>query len=401
MAFIAPSQLKKQGYNAKLAYESLMPDFYTDFKGIRDIDTPEAMPNGIMVEVRITDKKGPYSDRMPLLKALSGSNVVGRQRARGSEEDQSVAWMDIFANSHAKTVSTLGYGVDAREQGWLALADKARPQLARYMQEKRGRYVREALCQVYSSNLTVAPLSKTQAINPNVAFIDNTATTVKGLRPATYDPTLATYVTNIQTAVTALSATASDKRLTLTALQNIERWLIDQKLMEPVEINGGKKYILSISGRQKTNLMDVASTTSLFTLLKEADIRGKGNKAIRNEAYGWSSIILVVDPRHPVVTVTGGVVTFAYADAGKVENRNLTGNATRFDVCIAHGDMALVNLITEAVHYETDEDDYGKNIGIGAFCTEGFIMTHYDDANNKTATSIVQQYSALIMAGTL
>lgn len=401
MAFVAPSQLKKQGYNAKLAYESLMPDFYTDFKGVRDIDTPQTITNGIMVEVRMTDKKGPYSDRMPLLKALSGSNGVGRARARGTEEDQVVVWMDVFANSHHKTVGTLGYGVDAREQGWLALADSVRPQLAKYMQEKRGRYVREALCQVYSSNLTVAPSSKTQGINPNIAFIDNTATTVKGLRPATYHPTLATYTTNIQSAVTALSATASDKRLTLQALQNVERWLIDQKLIEPVEVNGGKKYVFSISGRQKTNLMDVTSTSSLFTLLKEADVRGKGNRALKNECYAWSSLLLVVDPRHPVVTVSDGVVTFSYADAGKVDSRNLTGASTRFDVCIVHGDMAVVNFITEGVHYETDEDDYGRNIGIGSFTTEGFIMTHYDDANAKTATSIVQQYSALIMAGTL
>lgn len=397
--YVVPSQLEMRIWSTKLANESLLPDFYTDFKGVRDIDTPESIPNGIMVETR--KENGASTERFSLLKALSEDGAMGRERTAGKEEDQVVTWMDIYANSHSKPVSTANFGVDARNAKWLNLMDRAKPQLARYMQEKRGRFIREALCQVYSYNLTVAPTSLTQAINPNIAFVDNTATTIKGLRSPAYNPTTGTYTTNIQTQATALSATASDKRMSLTALQNIERWIIDQKNIEPLDIDGRKSYVLSISGRQKTNLMDVTSSSSLFTLLKEADVRGSGNKALKNECYRWGSLILVVDPRHPVVTVTGGTVTFSYADAGRVDNRNLAGDATRFDVCIVHGAMALVNYITEGIHYAIEDDDYGKSGGLAVFTTEGFILTQYDDANNKTATSITQQCSALIFAGTL
>lgn len=395
MAYVVADSDQMRGYSTLMKREALLADMYADFDGIRDVDTPNSIPNGILVKV--TRLTGENSHKIPLLKELSGANGTGNQRARGTEEDQSVRFLTLYANQHFKTVSKVSYGPTYRNASWLKLASFTNQQLGTYMKQKRGRYVREALCQLYSSNLADSPTSLTQGFNPNIVFVDSGTAT--GLRPATYSPVIATYQTNIVAVDTAIGVPGADERLSIKALQNIERYAIDVKKIKPITVNDEECYVLSISGRQKNFLLDPTSTSSMFTLMKEADVRGKGNMAFKNTVYKFGKLLLVEDSRFPVCTINGGTVTFAYADAGDTDARVLTGGDTLWDVCILHGNEAVYQFITEDMKFKTDDDDYQRSGGIGAFVNEGFILTKYDDSTTPTASSIVQQYSMLVLAG--
>jgi hypothetical protein len=395
MAYLISDNLKRHSWDSMLRKEALTPDIYTDFAGVRDSDTPTSLPQGIMV--KYTEKGGNTTHTLPLLKALQSDGGVGRDRAKGNEEDQVVASFQIYANSWFTTVSKSNYGVDSHESAYLNLLKQITPQLGDWVKERKGRYIREALCQVYSSNLTAVPVGVTQGINPNLAFIGG-ATTDVNLTIPTYDPTLATYVTNIQSSATAIGTPNSSNRLGIDQLNRIMEYATDTKVIKPVKVNGEDCYILTIPHRQKQFLMS-DSTNTLFSLFKEADFRGK-NRALNYEMHKYGSLLLVVDPRTPICTVTGGTVTFGYKDVGDNDGRNRTAGATNFDVCILHGNEAVYEYVAEPLHFEEDDDDYGRNGGIGAFQTSGFQLTQYD-AQVPTATSITQQYSAVFLAGTL
>ena len=395
MAYLITDDLERKSWDNRLRKQALLPDFFTDFGGVRDSDTPQSLPQGITV--KYMEKGGNISHTIPLLKALNGAGGTGRDRAKGNEEDQVVASFSIFANSWFHTVSTQNYGVDAQNAGYLKLLTQVTPQLGEWFQQRKGKYTREALCQIYSDNLTVAPTNLVQGINPNFNFIGGTTTTIN--TACTYDPTLATFVTDI-VGKRPTANSAQYNGLNLDALNQIIKYAAEDVIIKPLKISGKDRYILTMSHRQKNFLMDPNATTSnLFSLFTAADFRGK-NRALKYEMWEYGQLLLVVDPRTPICEVTGATVTFSYKDVGNVDARDLSASNDNFDVCMLLGNEAVYEYETESLHYEEDDDDYKRTGGIGAFTTSGCIMTHYDEQTNKTADSITQQYSAIFLAGT-
>ena len=395
MAYQITPALEKSSWDLKLRKESLLVDIYSDFAGISDKDS-RAVPSGIFI--RYTETNGATTHTLPLLKELNGSGGTGRDRARGTEEDQVTRHLKVYANAWFHTVSKEEYGVDHTASKYLNLMSQITPQLGRWTAQRKGRYIRQALCQVFSDNLVDAPTSLTQGINPNVVFIGGASSSTKNLE-VTYSATLATFITNIQSQATAIGTPNSSNRMNLDSLNQIMLYATEHKKLEPLVMNGQNKYMLTMPGRQKNFLMDPTATTSLFNLLKEADVRGS-NKALKYEMYEYGSLLLVVDPRAPQVVITGGTVTFAYADVGDVDNRSQVGAATRFDVCILHGNQCVYEYVTEPQHFKEDSEDYDRFGGVGSFQVSGFQLTKFD-GETPTDTSMHQRYSALFLAGTL
>lgn len=392
MAYIISDNLKRNRHDARLRKEAYTADFYAEFAGTRDIDTPASIPDGICIKVPNPD--GSTTHTIPLLRELTQGVVVGRQKVVGTEEDLVTASLKVYANSWAKAVGMETYGVDYAEGAYLKLMQEVTPAIGRAMGKQRGQYMREAICEIFSSNLTEAPVSVTQGINPNLCFIDGTATTDTVL-PATYHPTLSTYQTNIQAVATAIGTPDQYNRLSVGALNAIMDYAIQTKSIRPLVISGKERYILSMSPRQKRNLMDPkGGDSNLFSLFKEADFRGK-NRALKYEMWEYGSLLLVVDERHPVCTVTGGTVSFTYK--GITDGRDLTAGNTKFDVCILHGNEVLYQYEKEPMHWKENLENYGKDKGIGGFCDDGYILAHYD-APTPTASSMVQQGSVLFLA---
>jgi hypothetical protein len=71
--------------------------------------------------------------------------------------------------------------------------------------------------------------------------------------------------------------------------------------------------------------------------------------------------------------------------------------STRLDVAIVLGKGAVIDYEVEPLHFERENQNYGRKIGLGAFTTQGYTRSDFDVLASPTDTSIRNQSSALIL----
>lgn len=380
MAYRADANTTQRAWDSKLVEDSSTHDIFSDFEGVFMDDTRQ-VPEAIMIKVNAVASENERT--LTLLKYLSGNGVTGNTPQIGNEEEQVLKTMVVFANSFSHAVNIEKFGIEAFRVKAYNLMAQLQPQLSRWRKETVGRYTREALCEQFSSNLLDTPVSKTASINPNLFFV--------GEGFATYNNTLATYVTNINTKAPGSPTTAN--QASVAYLQRIEA-TASSSAIEPIHMGGKDWYFHTIPTRQKLTLFK-PSSDSYFELAKDGDFRGTQNRAFQFQMKTIGHLILVEDQRAPIMTVTGGTVVFSYKGAGDTDGRNLLTDVTRFDVGFLLGKGAVYRYVMEEAHFEEEHQAYGKNKGVGIFQTEGYTGGWFDDVT-PTATSIQQKTSIVI-----
>ena len=99
-------------------------------------------------------------------------------------------------NSRLCGVNTQKFGLQAVKNSPYGVRGLANPLLITYMQKNLGMHRRQGLVQGYSANLTASPTSLTQYLNSNF-WVGGVAAASQPV----YVDTLATYATNINTAI--------------------------------------------------------------------------------------------------------------------------------------------------------------------------------------------------------
>jgi hypothetical protein len=307
--------------------------------------------------------------------------------------------MTLYSNEVKHGVPTEQFGIDAWRKRPYNVVGMAQPQLSKWHQEKRGFLIRTALCELYSDNLAANPVNLTQGVNPNVFFPG----IAQASQPA-YNSTLATYIGNISTvAATISNSPNADNQLNIDALNDIAYYAAVLKQIEGVNINGQTMYIQTIPSSQAIFMRDPTTTAnggSLANVAKDADVRGKGtNQAYTGFLFNWGPLMLIEDPRAPRVTITSGpaAMTFSYFEPGNTDNRATPGT-TVFDVGFCLGKAALGQFTMEQLHFEDEDQDYGRVKSIGAFANYGYNLAVFNDSTPETpsSTTIRQQGSVLV-----
>jgi hypothetical protein len=383
MLRIAGTILQQRSWDNLLRSESLTRDVYQDFQGTFS-DDKKMLPDGILGVVQLAG--GANSHTVGLLKNLSGDGVVGRDEQLGEEVDQELLEQEIFSNDVSQAVNTETYGIDAHDKSAYKILARVQPQLSLWHKEIKGKYIREALLEKYSSNLLAAPTSLVKGFNENIL--------VKGVdlsaQPA-YDSTPATYVSNIST---ALGLAGPTDQWDVHFLSVLNHWITAIKTLEPMD-NG--RYVVTVPSRQALVLRDVANSGSVANFFRDSHVAEAATNAYRWYLGSFGEMDLFEDPRAPVVGDDGGVLTAGYKGAGSDDSRaGLAG--TLFDVGFVHGKTAAWVAMHEQMHFEEEIQNYRKVVGVGAFAGYGVNRNVYDDLVTPTDTSLINQNSAAIFA---
>jgi hypothetical protein len=397
--YVIDPALKKLGWDTKLQEESATGDLFSDNMGIYNDDV-KTVPDAVVMKV--TADNGVASKTLGMLNRLSGAGLQGDADLRGEEDVQATREVTIYANEWFNGLPTEKYGLSKVGQDPYAIYPKANSQLSLWAKEMKGKKIRQALCEFRDSAQTDAAGATTYGLglasrqHPNLII---GASTTAATAQVTYDSTPGDY----DEAIGLARAAVTPSVLTIAILNKLEQLVAADMEIEPVSINGKPMWIVLVPSRQKANLR-APGTGTLFELLKDGDVRGENNRAIRNVLGMYGQLLLVEDMRAPTVTFAGGTgtwtQTYGYKGAGQADGRAAAA-AGVMDVAMVLGKGALMDFVVEPIHFETEVQRYGRRIGIGAFQTSGVTRADYDVLATPTDTSIRNQSSAVLFLKTI
>lgn len=391
------TNLQQKRWDTKAVMETAQIDILSDFTGVYSGKT-RSLPNACVIKF---DLKGKRAGVMTLLKRISGSGVTGRSVLLGNEQDQDTREQLCYGNDVAQAIATEQYGIDANEKSPYGLLPMVQPQLTDWMKEIRGQYMRQALLQKYSVNLTVAPHSLTQVWNENILVKNVAMTTAASNDQPDYQnaASAAAYLEDIGDALNAAGTTAASN-WDVRFLNRIIYWATVVKKIEPLD-NG--KYVVLVPSRQAAILKDPQATTSISGLFINSNVLEFANVGKDQYLGDFGPLMLFEDPRAPIVKLTGAdtswAVTAYYKGAGDDDDRaGVTGSV--YDVGFLLGKGALIEGEYEAPHFEDELQNYGKIKGIGIAAGFGFQRSVWlNDSTSETRTKTINQASMALMAG--
>jgi hypothetical protein len=393
------TNLLQKRWDTKAVMETATIDVLSDYSGNYD-GKKRTVPNAVFVKF---DLKGKRSGVMFMLKKISGAGVTGRDVLLGNEQDQDTREQLCYGNDVAQAIGTEQYGIDANEKSPYKLLEAVQPQLTDWMKEIRGQYMRQALLQKFSINLTVAPHSLTQVWNENI-LVKNVALATGAANTANVQPdyqgaaSAAEYLEMIGDAITSAGSTAAcnwDVRF----LNRIIYWATIVKKIEPLD-NG--KYLVLVPSRQAALLKDPQSTTSIPGLFINSNVMEFANVGRDQYLGDFGPLMLFEDPRSPIVKRGGSngtwTLTAYYKGAGDDDDRSgVTGDV--YDVGFLCGKMAGIEGTYEETHFEDELQNYGKIKGIGICAGFGFQRSVWlNDNSSETRSKTINQSSMALLA---
>lgn len=393
------TNLQQKRWDTKAVMETAVIDILSDYSGIYD-GKKRTVPNAVVVKF---DLKGKRAGVMTMLKKISGSGVTGRDVLLGNEQDQDTREQLIMANDVAQAIGTEQYGIDANEKSPYGLLPMVQPQLTDWLKEIRGQYMRQALLQKYSVNLTVAPHSLTQVWNENI-LVKNVALLTDVANTANVQPdyqsaaSAAVYLEMVGDAITSAGSTAA-ANWDVRFLNRIIYWATVVKKIEPMD-NG--KYVVLVPSKQASLLKDPQSTTSIPGLFINSNVMEFANVGSSQYLGDFGPLMLFEDPRAPIVKRGGSngswTLTAYYKGAGDDDDRlGVTGDV--YDVGFLCGKMSLIEGEYEAPHFEDELQNYGKIKGIGIAAGFGFQRSVWlNDSTSETRTKTINQSSMALLA---
>lgn len=360
---VTGTSMQKKAWDAKLREDSQAADPFMNLSGTYSQEL-KTVPDAHCVKVN--SEKGEAERTIGLLKDLQGAGIEGRTRMPGNEEEQVIRNLTITANSWAHAVPVEMFGVDAHRTDYLSVVQKAQPQLSKWLKEKKGEKIRQALIEKFSYEQLADPTSKTLGLNSNFFL--------PGVGGVNYEPAINDYTANIVSAANNTSAST----LNVEALDALIEEATANKYIEPVAMNGEMMYTYVISSRQKRLLM-APGTENYFELLKDGDVRGANNQRLQYKMYKYGCLMLVEDPRSPTMVVNGSNLEFGYQGAGGSDTRTRAAGNANFDVGMLLGRGAFYEYIAEDSHFEDEWANYNQDKGIGIFNTMGYTLGEFDD----------------------
>ena len=448
--------LKVKAYNKTLRTESVLYDVFEKLSGeIRTDPKGTMIPEAIFLKMD-TPPKGAHSVTIPLLKSLQEAPQMGTsQNMLGNEENLRLKHLTVYYNEIKKSVASFGWGIDFNDLSYLDVYGQITPLMTRYFAELRGRRIREAIVMTYASELTTDPINLKQQFNPNI-FVTNTTFAnqpsyvredLSGYRAAStvsdgvwphnkWGEDTGTdefyggyqdgsgndyFVHNIYAALGAATNTSADfdtpakMNMTVEMLLALSNYVEDELLLDPLMIDGQPSYIFLIPSTTAIWLSGFSTTNSrLGDIWKDVSALSKKEQDIPAVLGRVNNLVLCKDTRYPTLTASGTstnpILTPGFLAPGRSDGRNKAAyNASTnkvFQIGFVLGKGALVEWIANDLKYATEQTEYGKFQGKGAYQMAGIQLTKFDeDALDTTGpgqsdTSYQQDSSCLVIMTT-
>lgn len=388
--------LLQRSWEAMLWEESQEQDIFTALTGPYS-DSDRKMPDGIVNRVML--KPGMNSHTIGMLLDLVGAGIQGAgKNLTGNLEDMVLRNFQVYANDVRHGVNIEQYGLYAHRNAAYDMAEKSNFLLGRWLKARRGKHFRQAALERVSDNLEQAPTSLTSGFNMNILIKNITAA-----QQPTYNSTLATYTSNILTALDN-AGTAAAAQLDADFWSALEYYVTVVWKLQPMD-NG--TYIVTIPAKSAVYLKQISNTDGLLGLSRTAYVEELSRKTFQQVLFQIGKFVIVVDDRAPIMVynTTNSTITPYYRDVGSTDDRSsyTQGGANRvFDVGFVMGKAAITETISMRPRYDDDFTDLNRLRDIGMSTTYGMQVTEFD-ADTATSTTRVAQNCGVFMgyAGTL
>ena len=400
MGIAAPNQLTAsnlvRGFSKLLQFKSLQDDIFAPLGEIYNTKTKE-IPNAIYLTVNDIQSTA-HDANLPMLMPLFGAPTYGNIQSQvGREENQVTKFVRIFKNDYSHAITNQLFGIDAQDKRYYNLLEQETAQLGFYFKELYGLWIRQALLERFSENLTNASPTNTataREFTPNW-YIKNIADTAQ---PA-FSQVLATHTNNIVTALN-LAGTTTAAVIDTHYLAALERFASYEAKITPLHIGGQPTYIVTVPTNQAVFLKDPTNAGSFGATWIQYNRLTEEEMNYPNVLGRYGVLLLIEDPRAPTILPGGSAAPFSlttgYLFPGENDQRSTSPNAR--DLGFLIGRAALIKWETEGLHYEIEDAlTYRKFRGRGAFGTAGVQQTQYDVDTNQNATSR-EQFSSIALA---
>lgn len=365
MALAINEALQKKVVDTKLRMDALVNDPLSNFSGSYNGTSKKAPIDATTIVVSSPDTT---TQTVGLVKALSGAGVQGRESAVGNEEEMSTLELKLYANSWGNAVSTETYGVDFVRQNAVKVYSQVQPELSRWAGQVMGMKKRQALNELYSYEQLAAPVSRVAGLNINYYAANANSLITRG--------TLTTFQTNIADTVDAIAAAPSNYTASIDMLNKLSRLAQTAWQIEPMILDGQESYLVILPFIQFEKLFGQNATPSSYTDLAKFDSSAKIINGM--SAFKYSNLVIMADPRNSVVSSAAGSaadLTFSYKNAGGAYNTTPLANVASIGYLLGKG--ALFEMVNEDLHFENEIENYGRDKGIGAFCTKSWTLGQY------------------------
>lgn len=359
----------------------------------------QKVPEKIFMNVAtgVADTKGVRDIVLSFLKSLSGTGLFGRNTSdqAGAEEQLVLKYCKFFSNDWSHAVAAETFGIDFRELSPYQIYEKAKPLLAQWLGELDGLFARQGMYETRSQNLTDAPVSLTQPLNPNIWIPSATAPV------PVYNGDPDNYEDNVVTGLGSGNVTAANCHFTIAYLLELSDHAADIYI-KPMAIGGYDIYLLLMHPDEYRRMIDPATTASWAAFYKDVAATSDIAAAVPG-AMGMvgDSIVVTRDRRAGTLSVAASATTvsLAYMKMGRNDTRATTRTANvNYNCNMLLGTNALSKLVTEEPHYEEQKDRYGKFKGIGYFGAFAWqICSWDDDAKGTSADDATQQEGSILI----
>lgn len=402
-----PPAMQVTTWNETLRVESLLEDCFTKLRGIYTTSVRREVGNDVYLDIEGQGVNQSRFHVMTLHKALSGAPTEGSTaNPVGGEEDLINKNFTVFYTDWGHQVSLQNYGIEKNCKDYFKIFEMVNPDMAVWVKEIEGKYIREALTERYSHNLTAAPHFLVQEFNPNIA--------IAGLHPSqfpVFSQTPATYVNNIGLGLTA-AGVGAQACMTIRFAQLLEEWASAEKTIDPVFLDGKETYLLIIPSPQARYLKDPINAGGLGSRIMGVA------ETLTNLELGFPGVVtrigrllIIEDPRYITLTLGGSTGAFSLTVQYKWAGRDPITSDPRDKSLTARqggwllGRAAIAKWQPEKWHYEWEFERYDKFAGKGIYNSSGFNLVEWDygatdPVNPPTAATRQNDGSILILFST-
>ena len=375
--------------NRKLQIESTLDEIFLPLGAdVVSVGKKVAIPNAIYLRLK-AEAQGARSVTIPMLKPLQGTVRKGSETQRGYELPLDMRYAQFRYNEYSQAVAGEEWGVNANDLSQFNLYAQIQPQLSKYFKEMQGLWIRQALIQVYCDllqddisdsrvNLNWFVPGLSYALQPNVNAVQDTTT----LQADLIADKIVSNATNEADGV-------AKGQVSLNYLLSLEHYAANVKRIDPISIGGKPRYIVLLPSPQYQVLRSDADN-QMGAIWKDVSALSSEEASYPGVVGMVGNLMIVEDQRYcemaiPDITADDKTLTFEYVNPGNDDNRTKAkygvGNVGTCDLGVLMGQAAVCDWEVKRLHFEREDEEYGKKYGQGAFGERGIQCVEYRDDN--------------------
>jgi hypothetical protein len=404
------AELVLKAIDKKLQMESVLDDIFEDLGAdvVGTGDEAKVVPDAIFLKIG-AQPTGTRQVTIPFLQALSGDPTIGPFTPVGREAKQNLKYATFKYQEYSFAVAHTAWGTTYNDMSVYGVFEKIQPQISQYMKEFHGQRIREALLLTHDSVLTTlnptggTPVEEA-SFNKNW-FISNTEV---HLQPQ-YDSVLQDFVNTIGSVMVAAASDHATNpeatEISLNYLLALEYYATNYLKIDPIIVSGKKTYVVLIPSTQVQKLK--SNTSGQLGDIYTSMVRSSEDEMRYTGVLGRvGSLLLVEDQRYPTLVRTDDgtnhTLTPTFVKPGNVDGRAKTPSGDeRWDVGFLLGKAAVAELEVQPLHFETEEQNYGRDRGTGAFGESGISLVEYDVDEGSVSDTSKENKGSIVLAWTI